>query len=177
MKKNISYKRINSFLLPAMLVFCIITYKLALSRTVDAWSSMNKLSEQAEQQKNAPARIAELKKQIIQFDKLIGNNARDSLETRQDILDKTGQYCSRSGCCLIDFPNPIITDKNTFAVETNSIVLEGTYAKLLQYIYEMETRWRPGKVVSVRFLQKTDMKTNTKTLNAYVYIQKIKKNK
>lgn len=175
MKKNITYKQIYRSLPVLLVLFCLIAYKLSISKTIDAWKLTRDLSEKVITLDDAPEKIQQLREQIGVFDNLIGSSAKDSMETRQRILEKTGSFSSENNIMLVNFADPMIVDKGTYSLETNIVVIEGGFHKLVQYVYNMENNWNPGKVVSTRFFTVKDLKNQEKKLYANVYIQKVKK--
>jgi hypothetical protein len=175
MKKKFTYKQIYRLLPVLLFVFIIIAYRLSVSKTIDAWKLTNDLSEKVSTLDDAPAKIQQLREQIGVFDNLIGSSAKDSMETHQRILEKTGSFSSENNIVLVNFADPLIIDKETYSLETNIVIVEGGFQKLVQYVYNLENNWKPGKVVSTRFFIIKDMKTQEKKLYANVYIQKVKK--
>lgn len=163
-------------MLPFLLIlFCIVAYRLSIRNTINAWQTTKELTTKANTLNDAPDKIQQLKRQISVFDNLIGSSAADSMETRQKILEKTGTFCSENNIMLVNFASPFLADKGTYCLETNLVTIEGSFQELVQYIYNMENVWKPGKVVSTRFYTTKDLKTQEKHLYANVYIQKVKK--
>jgi hypothetical protein len=60
-------------------------------------------------------------------------------------------------------------------VETSMFVVEGNFSNLLNLIYILEQKHPVGRVSSVSFQSKRDLKTLQLTLSATIYVQSIKK--
>ncbi len=58
-------------------------------------------------------------------------------------------------------------------VLTRYVNVEGSYIGCLKLVYELETRWKAGRVSAVQFKSYTDVNKGETHLNCIIYIQNL----
>jgi len=173
-KRTLTYKNQYRLLVVAVILMTLLVYRLALSKTISIYHLKNELVQRSAEIQDAPQRIAGLKSQIGEFESLISGNTNDTTETRNKIMSYASRFCNDNNLVLSGFLPPVDIDRNSFILETNILEIEGGFSKILHLVYNLEKEWKPGKVVSVRFFTKEDIRTKNIKLYAHVYIQKVK---
>lgn len=175
MLKNLSYKKKNILLLSACLLFGFIIYLYAFERTFGLMDECALLEEQLQQAENAPQKLSELKIELNAIESRLGEGGKFGGDVQQALLEKISRYCNENNIALREFPQPVVSQEQDYIVETNVVVIEGSFIKLLKLVYQLEQVQRTGKVAAVHFMAKEDLRTKRLQLTASLYLQNIKK--
>lgn len=173
MWEKLSYRNKIKLLGAVAVLALIICYKLSIARTIDEYLtySANKqamvqpgseapsgmLLEQKEKQLNA---------QLEQF-------VLDTLDNSKNLLSIVGNYCNSHNLVLKDFVPYPVSKTDTLQVLTRYVNVEGAYIDCLKLVYELETRWKAGRVSGVQFKSYTDVNKSETHLNCMIYIQNL----
>lgn len=169
-----TYKQKFRFLIVGFLLMALLSYIVSIRRTLDLRSECNALENQLVQLDDAPQRIAFLQKRLKKIEEVIGSNHVNSLDFQEALLERASTYCQSSGLILREFPETHRYSDQNFEVETNRIVAEGTFVKLLLLVYNLEQTFPLGRIVSVKFSSKEDFRSHKIRLSAIIYFQNVK---
>lgn len=175
MFENLTYSKKNKLLIAAAIVAVYLIYVFAIKKTITQRNEYNNLQTKIELIKNAPSMAIQLQQQLLQMDAKIGNNTSNGQKTGQALLELLSDYCKNNKAVLRDFPASKNLQQGDLLVETNVFIVEGNYETLLKLVYLLEQKQKLGKVASVRYQYKKDIKTRNMALTATVYLQNIKK--
>lgn len=170
-----SYKKKNILLIAGAFLFSIIIYYYAIEKTIDVINGCIEFKDQLKIAENAPQKHLDLIQKLDKVKGLLGNGGKFGVDVQQVLLEKISKFCSENNIILKDFPRPVTVQEQDFIVETNIIVVEGDFIKLLKLVYQLEQIQRTGKVAAVHFIAKEDLKTKRLMLTASLYLQNIKK--
>lgn len=172
---NLSYKKKNLLLLAATLVFIFTGYELSIKKTWTTYEDCKVSENQLQQAFNAPQKIERLEKKLISIDNIIGISRKDSNSLQESLLGIVSAYCQQNNITLKEFPKAISTREKDLLVETNVFVVQGGFAKLLKLVFQLEQKYKIGKLASVDFHSKKNMETKNTTLTETIYLRNIKK--
>lgn len=172
-----SYRKKNIILLFGSLLFAVIVYRAALSKTVNLYREGNKLEEQLAQLDKAPEELAALRSHVNRLESCFSDTGNLMISPQQRLLEAISSYCSSNKVVLKDFPQPLVATAQDYMVETNIITLEGSFIKLLKLVYQLEQQYQAGRVSSLHFLSRREPRTKELLLSVKIYIQNIKKGK
>ena len=175
MIKNLTYKKRNQLLLIASAVFLLVCYWLAFKSTFVLHNEVNELEQQILLAKDVPQKLSVMQNKLGELDVLPGLKQNTDTSIQQELLGIVTGYCQKSGILLREFPKTMSSDEGDYRVETNVFVVEGGFVKLLELVYLLEQKSRVGKVASVLYSSKKDIRTKTLSLTATIYLQNIKK--
>lgn len=175
MFKNLTYKKKNILLMIVAVLALYLIYVLGIKKTFVAYSEYIKAQSQIELAANAPIMAAQLEKQLLQIDSKIGKQNMNGQNTGQALLELITNYCQKNHALLLEFPETIDTKQGNLLIETNVIVVEGNFSSLINLVYLLEQKNKLGKIASVRYQLKKDIKTKEMALKAAIYLQNIKK--
>ena len=175
MFKNLTYKKKNQFLLIGSVLFFFIAYYLALGKTVSLYRDCSSMKEQLTSLADAPGRSAALRKELADMDQKLGGRQLSDTNTQQVLLNVITNYCQSNKTILREFPKAISKRENDYMVETNFFTVEGNFVKLLNLVYLLEQKERIGRLASVLFQAKEDVRTKILSLTATIYVQNVKK--
>ena len=175
MFENLSYKRKNRLLFGAAGLFLFLSYWMAFKSTFTLCSEVRDLEAQIELANDAPQKVAILQSRLAELDMLPGIKQNADTSIQQELLGIVTGYCKGSGIVLREFPRTLVSEEGEYRVETNVFTVEGGFSKLLQLVYLLEQKNRLGKIASVQYNAKKDVRTKMLSLTASVYVQNIKK--
>jgi len=135
------------------------------------------MEQQLSMAENAPEKIAGIKNRIAEIETRIGSNQSMEVDFQDLLLEKVSGYCKLNNLVLKEFPQTHSFSQQDYLIETNTIVVEGGFIKLLKLVYSLENDFEIGKVVSVKFSTKEDFRSKQLCLSAIIYYQNIKMNR
>ena len=175
MFKNMTYKKKNQLLIVAGTLLVFLIYNFALKKTILAHSDCATAEEQILIAKNAPAMALQLEKELLQMDAKIGTDSVKTKNSGQELLGLITNYCQNNDAVLREFPEKTITEQEQLTIETNLFIVEGSFSALINLVYILEQKSKVGKVSSVHYQLKKDLKSKEMVLTATIYLQNVKK--
>ena len=157
-------------------VFGIITYQFAITKTIEAYNHSKELSHKNEEAATAPAKVIGLTHKLSQLDDMVQLRQLDTAANVHDLLlGYVSNYSKQNKLIVKDFPEAISVQQQEFEIQTHKFALQGNFNQLLQLVYLLEQKQRLGKISSLCFQAAKDMDTKQTILIATVYLQNIKK--
>lgn len=175
MLKRLSQKYRFYLLITGSFLFLIIAWKLALTRTFTLKKQCNNIEQQLIAIENAPQQIADYQVRLKMIESRIGSNISSDKNINQLLLEKVSHYCKTNYIKFYELPQAHTIINNEYIIETNKVVLEGSFIKLLKLFYQLEIEKRYGKIISANFESVKNLKTNRIQLYLTVYLQNIRK--
>ncbi|MBI4646425.1 MAG: hypothetical protein HY738_07485 [Bacteroidia bacterium] len=173
MIKNISYKKKVQWSLIGFIIFIIIVYSVSIRRTITLRNECADYEKQLHLAQNAPQLIAILEQKLAELNCSVASSVADGANFQQILLDKVGKYCQDNAIVLKEFPGTHKYREQDYEVETNIIIVEGPFIKLLWLEYTLEHEFTAGRVASTKFYSEKDYKTNKIRLFASICFQNI----
>lgn len=175
--KRFTYKTRIIFLIAACLLFFLIAWKLAIKRTIALKNQCGTLSEKLISAERAPKEIAHYKTNLELIENKIGENVTEIINPNELLLEKVSKYCQNKNIRFYELPKSHIINETEFVIETNKVVIEGRFIKLLKLLYQIETERKYGKIISADFESEKDLRTGNTHLYLTIYLQNIRKKK
>lgn len=175
MLKDLSYKKKNQFLLIGTILFFFIAYYMAFGKTISLFLECNSMKKQLSGLSGAPGRATALQQKLSELDQRLGGKQLSDTNTQQVLLNVITNYCQSSKIVLREFPKAITKQEKDYLVETNFFTVEGGFSKLLNLVYLLEQKEKIGRLASVLFQAKEDVRTKVLSLTATIYVQNVKK--
>lgn len=175
MMSGLTYKKKNQLLLIISAVFLLISYWLAFKDTFALYSEAVDFESQVKSVNDVPQKLAAMQGKLAELDILSGLKQNADTGIQQELLGIVTGYCQKSGILLREFPKTNFYDEGDYRVETNIFVVEGGFVKLLELVYLLEQKNRVGKIASVSYNSKKDIRIKMFSLTATIYLQNIKK--
>jgi len=170
----ITYKQKNALLIVFAVLLIFLIYSFAIKRTIQSYSDYQDLKDKVELASSAFSSVDYFKKEIKKMDVKM-NITTNQIYSEDILLDIVSNYCQRNNLVLREFPQSTTCTNGNIIIETNYFVVEGGFNALLKLIYLLEQKMKFGKVASVHYQYKRDMKTKEMALTSAIYIQNIKK--
>ena len=175
MFSNLTYKKKNRFLLIGVISFLFISYYLSFGKTISLYRENSGMKEQLAGIADASVKADALQKKITELNRMLGGKQLTDTNAQQALLNVITVYCRDNKTVLREFPKAILKEKNDFIVETNFFTVEGDFVKLLSLVYLLEQKERIGRIASVIFQSKRDVRTKALSLSSTIYVQNVKK--
>ncbi len=175
MLKKLTYKQKFRITLILGLIIAFVLFRYPVSRTISFFQDTKKLEKQVNEASDAPAKVALLQAQLNRMEQALGKQASQSISREDALLQSITRYCHESNALLREFPQAGTYSENGMLVETSTFVVEGDFSTLLNLVYQLEQKNKVGRLASVNFQSKRDLRTGALALLATIYIQNIKK--
>lgn len=171
---KLSFKNKNRVLLALMLATLFLLYKLVVSKTVNAYNDYAYLKKQSSLSKDIDTRLDKMDARLTALQTVFKSSVVSDNNTQEKILEMVTTYIKDKPLLLKEFPKTILKETDGYLVELNYFTVEGNFKDLLSLIYALEQKEKVGKVASVNYMLKENMKTKRNELTATIYIQNLK---
>lgn len=154
MLKKIPFKKKYLLAIGAVLMLGI-SYRLAFSRTLEAWTLSQSLKSQLAQQSDVSYEPGYFQKQQANLSKILNLYQADSLALHNQLVNALSAIAQDENVKLLQLPMPEMVQNAPFYLQ--KIAFEGDYFKLEKVLYRLENN-KPGFVRSIEI--STTRKTN-----------------
>ena len=173
--RSLTYKQKNYLLAAGSVIFLVFAWFFTLGDTFDRWMEFNNLKAEIKRAENAPRTIRSLHLELDEIEGKIGAFMGGEHYTRDALLDLVTSFCKDNDLTLKEYPSPRFETDNSFRIENNTIVSEGSFNNLLKLAYALEHEYKIGRVASLQFNSLRNKKTKRLALNATILLQNFKK--
>jgi len=171
-----TYKSKLILLIIGIIFSLLIVYNLAFKKSITAVQLYSKSKAELENIENVPVQLAKLNAELEKISGVIVSGSNTTDEIRQQLFDVTSDYCQLHKTKLVEMPNPIVYDKSGYRILTHTLVMSGSFNKLLNYIYHLEQESKLIKITSTEFyIEKIRNRSRSKKLYLKVYFQNLEK--
>ena len=167
-------KNINStyLLILGFLILILLSYRFAVSKTLESRVYLNNIQTQEIQFSNIPSQLKQLRIQNNYYDSILTVkkiNRLDGFET--NLLNKITTISKRLDLEITKFNEPHTVNIENSEIKTFNLSVIGAYSSVLDLIYQLEQHYKLGKVMSVDFKKKKHRKTYKEYLECTMYLQ------
>lgn len=173
MNQEITYKTKNIILLGLTILFAILTYKIAIKKTIDLQAENKQIENRLKQIEDAPYLLANYKNTLENLNNQLGYVGSKDKLSQDKILDIVESFCSQNNSFLSEYSKTILNNNKAFNIETNVIEIDGKYTDIVKLIYELEYKKNISKVNGVFFKKEKNRTTRKMRLTATIYLQNI----
>jgi hypothetical protein len=170
-----SYNKKNIILWCGIGLLLILSYKLALSKTINAIEESKELKLKIALADSLQYKINELNNSIKQVEFIALDKKTGGSEINQNLLSEISKYCQQNDINLREFPESNIIANENYDVMTSHFKVEGRYIGLVKLVNLLEKDKSIGKIISVRFRSFIEIRTKKKILEGTIYVQNILK--
>jgi hypothetical protein len=173
MKVTKSYKNKLYLLLLSSLVFLMICYNLAFKNTIYEINSFKKNSRQLISLQDAPLQLQLLDKRLKDLEGSFsyGPQSENNLEVL--LLGKATSLIRSSDLKITELPKNDIYTKDGFVVNTQQIVIQGSFIELVIFLHSIGSDRTIGNICSVDFYSQKEVQTGINSLKMKIYFQTI----
>lgn len=171
---SLSYRTKNKYLIVGGLVFLLLAYLLAFSKTVNLYFTNSNLKKKLIVAQEAPEkrRLMEAKSNALK--EKLSSYFADSLKDQEHLLEVVSNFCQKNSLLLKEFPNEEYHEEKEFVVGTTELKIEGNFVNLLKLVHLLEQKEAVGRVSSSSFDAVFDNKRKKKVLVLTIYLQTLR---
>lgn len=173
MIQKLSYRKRFLYLLIIFLLFFLIVYKSTLKRTIDVFNQYRNTEKQLMELGSAPSEIHEMEIKLKKLDISLEHLYNSQQSIQEVMLNQIVSYCNQNGLLIKEFPKALIVENEGYTLATNHLIIEGPFQRLIVLLYNIEQKYRLGKVSSARFYKIINNKSKVPELFMELYIQNI----
>ena len=164
----------NKLLLLGIVLMMIISYYVALEKTILLREEYISLTKQNKASNRIPATLVSLKKENDYYTTILKNANVNNTSVQNNLLRTINGQAKEHNVRVMDINEPHVHQKNTTTKITYNFNLEGTFTDIVKIIYKLEEKNSFGTIIHLDFNKRRNFKRNKEYLNAIVYIQQVK---
>ncbi len=168
-KKKVVYTSLITVLI------LIVSYQFSFKKTILLFNEYMLMLDERSNAHNLPDKLLKLQNELDNIAGTIESSNGEVSNKRNLIINRVSNFCDSNSLIVSELTPSLIKVENTFTIETNTIVTEGSFTNLVKLLNNLEQEKSFGKVISVRFATYLNRKTKKKNLFSEIYIQNITK--
>lgn len=163
----------NKLLAGGLLLLLVLSYYLALDKTLVLRRTSQELSSEAAQFSDISGKLAVLQQKQRHYDSLLVQMNMDDSSLQNNLLKQLNRQAALHDIKVMDF-NPAHTHESEGTrFDTYSFDLRGNYTDILKVLYDLEQKGNYGEIVHLAFEKKKDYRTRRYHLDAMVFVQQL----
>lgn len=167
------YKKKNILLLVSFVVMLLVSYQLAIKKTVELKKRVAIQKKELSLLSNAQERLVFLKSQNSVLDSILKSKEISIASSyEQTLLNGVTKHAKKHSLQIIVFEKSHVHVNDDFQTRTYTISVKGTFADLFSFHQDIE-KDRLGIIQSVQFLKKRNYRTKKEEVSCDILIQKI----
>lgn len=174
MIKNLTSKQWFYIYLAGILLALIIVFQVAISPTLGLRKSCKEKEFLLKSLSTAPQEIRLIAGKLNNIDKQLNKKSKSGYDTRDDLLEEISNYCVENRIKVFSYPELHIYNNKSFIVESNILVVKGSFKRLLNLIHHMESTVGYSRIASLKYYTELNRKTKREELFLEIIFQNIK---
>lgn len=163
----------NKLLIGGFVLALFVCYQLAIKKTLALRSQHLNESEQREQARDIPAKLADLRKKELQLDLQFKALNLGSTNVQNELLRFLNEQGTLYSVKIMDFNAPhMVRDENT-VIRTYRFMLEGGFTNILKVAHGLETQANFGGITHMAFDKQLDPRQRKSYLQATLHVQQM----
>lgn len=163
-------KQKNIGLLIGFVLILILSYQLAITKTLEQKNEYENLKQEALLFNNAPKQLSLLKQKERYYDSLLVTYQLDGSSIQNNLLAAINDYANKNNLTVVSFLEPHMVTKNELDIKTYDFTLEGNYNSIIGLIYTLEQKTKFGEVINLHFEKKKNFRSGKEYLEARVLL-------
>lgn len=144
-----TYKQKNYALLVLGVLLAAVAYKRGFGPTFEIKDYQAELQQKLELAASADDQIRTKQIEIAQLNRLLGEEGNTIEKVQQEFLNFFA--ANAKGVSVHEINEVLHFQHPDFAINTHRVVLRGGYTNTLQFLYEVEKRFKLAKILNVSF--------------------------
>ncbi len=169
---SLTYQQKFKMVLAGFAVMFILSYLLAIKRTISLYFESRELQKIQIDWQQHPHQLKELKARKAQIQNQIQPAAQLTIAEEQ-LLEILLASAQEHGVTIRHFGRPISFEQQRMQINTYTCAISGKYHDLLRVIQQFESTFKAGKIASVQFKLEKDRKTRRQYLQASIQLQTV----
>jgi len=166
-------KQKNIALITCFVLLLIISYKYAISNTLELKKEYKNLKQQEQLFKNVPKQLSLLKQKEKYYDSLLVKYQLKGSSVQNSLLKTINASAYSDNIQLKSFLEPHIFEENNLNYKTYQFTLKGSYNDILKLIFKLEQDTKFGEIINLSFERKKNYKTGKNYLEAEVLLRSL----
>lgn len=168
------FNRKNKILFGSILLMLVVSYKLAIEKTIDLSRDYNANLNKSELIKNIPEKLSFLSQKERHLDAQLSMlNAEDS-SVQNSLLKFLNREAQKNKVKIIEFNSPHTIKEEKQITETYIFNLEGGYSNILKTIHALENKGNFGAIAHLGLEKKKDYRSKRTYLQVTVFLEQLK---
>lgn len=165
--------RKNKLLAFGIIVLLLLSYTLAMKKTITLKQKSNQLRYQAKQSNDLPKKLEILKDKNRYYDSIIGTMDINDSSLQNNLIRLINTEAKKHQVKVMDFNQPHQYQTGESNEFTYRFELSGNFSNILKVVYEIEINGVFGEIVHLNFEIKKDYKTSENYLIASILIKQV----
>lgn len=161
----------NKILVIAAIATLFMSYRFAISKTLELRNRYRQLQEQELLFQNGPKQFSLLKKKEQYYDSIRNRYQLAGSSMQNNLLKTINGYVEDLDLQLIRFSEPHIEQQQGVTVKTYELVIQGNYNVSMQLIYKLEQKTRFGEIIHLQMLKQKNFRTGKDYLQTTFLLQ------
>lgn len=172
MLTNVTYQKKCLALLIGFVLFLVIGYKLAFSKTFELKNEITIKEQKIKWLKEKEKDLPFLKAKMDLIEKAYSN---DTTSVRDKLTASISEFADNNSCTVTEIPSNSSYLKDNLLIQTNTFTIKGQFHDLLRLIYLIETEYKiSAKIMSARFYSIKEIQNKRKNLYLTLITQSFK---
>ncbi|MBC31434.1 MAG: hypothetical protein CMH48_11385 [Muricauda sp.] len=164
----------NKYLIGGVIAMLLLSYRLALHKTLTAREVYAANMDRKESISNLPLKLSMLGQRERELDNQLAALDIGSSSLQNNLLKFLNKEASRNNVKIIDFNSPHVVEGEKGTTETLIFHLEGSYTDILKTLNALENKGSYGTISHLAFGKKRDYRGKRTYLRAKIFLQAIK---
>jgi hypothetical protein len=161
----------NIILIFGFLLVLVLSYRLAISKTIELKKEFNILEKQEILYDNTPKQISILKQKQSYYDELLSKYQLNSSSLQNNLLKTINTFTDTTDVKIISFLEPHVINKVDLRINTYQFTLEGNYNDIIKLIHKLEQETKFGEITNLHFEKKKNYRTGENYLQASILLK------
>lgn len=161
----------NILLLTGFLLALVLSYQLAISKTIALKKEFNTLKQQDVLFENTPKQISLLKQKQTYYDSLLNKYQINGSSLQNNLLKTVTIFADSTNLKVVSFLEPHIVHKDNLKINTYQFVLEGNFNAILKLIHKLEQDTKFGEITNLYFEKKKNFRTRRYYLQVSILLK------
>jgi len=151
----------------------VLSYSLAISKTLDIRKQYKTLKNEESQFNNLSQQLSMLHKKDAHLDSILASLNLGNTSIENNLLRVVNQETDKNDLKVMDFDPPHTYQMDGTTYKTFNFVLRGNFTDILKTIHTLEMKSSFGEVAHIEFIKQKNYRTSKYFLEATILIQKI----
>ncbi len=161
----------NILLIVGFLLVLFLSFKLAISKTINLKKEYHTLKHEELLLKNTPKQLSLLKQKQKYYDSILNKYQIKGSSIQNNLLKAINALANSNELKVVHFLEPHITKNNDLSIKTYQFTIEGDYNNILKLIYHLEQQTKFGEVINLSFEKKKNFRTRKYYLQAHILLK------
>ena len=166
-----TYRTKNMVLITGFILALILSYQLAISKTLSKRQDYKTLKKEELMFKNTPKQLSLLKQKLVYYDSILTKYQLHDGSIQNNLLKTINIFADSSQIKVSRFMEPHTVQTGDLKMNNYQFTLEGSYHAILQLVYQLEQQTKFGEIVNFHFEKKKNFKTGKSYLQAHIILK------